>query len=341
MLGEGGDVTDLSDDVSPASAAIPRRARRPSYSAQERRRAAAWKQTSPTLPAAAREPATYRGAGPTHSFCLPAPYASLSLLPEVRGSALALFREVRIPWHAGTTVGPSNHLLSSQVQCVNALGQMVADPRRIARAFGDYLDIGEILEIEPGRHLTFEYIGPTDFFGEAPRRERTRGANCTSVDAAFRHRAPDGAVELVLVEWKYTESYSTRRSSPHADAVRIRRYGPFLAKPDGPVRNDVIDVEWLLDEPFYQLARQQLLAHALEVSGAEQATRARVVHVSPKANVDYQHSLPRQAHRELGDTVSEVWQRLLRRPDRFTLVDSSRFLDPTITSSEYVARYGN
>jgi len=52
-------------------------------------------------------------------------------------------------WHAGVGSGPSNHLLSSQVQCTNALGQMVTDPERIARAFG--LGVGEVLQIEPGR----------------------------------------------------------------------------------------------------------------------------------------------------------------------------------------------
>src|SRR5450432_832390 len=103
------------------------------YSEEEKSRAAAWKCSTPTLPVAAKVPAPYVGkdgtAGPRqYEFCLPAEFASLSLLPEVRETALALFVELRIPWHAGVDGGPSNHLLSSQVQCVNALGQMVTDP---------------------------------------------------------------------------------------------------------------------------------------------------------------------------------------------------------------------
>lgn len=123
---------------------------------------------------------------------------------------MALFTELGIPWHAGIDGGPSSHLLSSQVQCVNALGQMVRDPERLVRAFGELLGIGEALQIEPDRYLTFEYIGPSDYFGEAPGGHRTRGAQCTSVDAAFKHRGWDGVVELVLLEWKYTESYRVR-----------------------------------------------------------------------------------------------------------------------------------
>jgi hypothetical protein len=228
-----------------------------------------------------------------HDFCLPARFAELNLLPEVRSDALHLFRRLGIPWHAGVGGGPSNHLLSSQVQCVNALGQMVTDPGRIARAFGDLLGIEEVRQIEPGRYLTFEYIGPSDFFGESPVGERTRGAHCTSVDAAFVHTARDGVNELVLLEWKYTESYRVRVPDPGKDAVRFGRYGAAVADPTGPVRADVLAFEYLLDEPFYQLLRQQLLAHALEQIHAEGASRVRVVHITPATNSAYQTSLAR------------------------------------------------
>jgi len=91
---------------------------------------------------------------------------------------------------------------------------MVADPTRIVAAFSQLPGIGEMMQIEPGRFLTFEYIGPTDFFGEAPNGMRTRGARCTSVDDAFLHRGVDGVTELVLVEWKYTESYRSGSRIP-------------------------------------------------------------------------------------------------------------------------------
>lgn len=109
---------------------------------------------------------------------------------------------------------------------------------------------------------------------------------------------------------------------------------------NGPVRGDLLDFADLLDEPLYQLMRQQLLAHALETDRAHGAHRVRVVHVLPAANVAYQHSLHRDSQRAIGDTVGDVWGRLLRSPDRFVSVDSSLFLDPAITSAEYVARYG-
>jgi hypothetical protein len=95
-------------------------------------------------------------------------------------------------------------------------------------------------------------------------------------------------------------------------------------------------------EPIYQLVRQQLLANELERTGAYGADAVRVVHVRPAGNLAYQHSLEgMDAYTGLGDTVDGVWSKLVRRPDRFTTVDSAHFLNVDITSDEYVARYGD
>lgn len=251
--------------------------------------------------------------------------------------ALALFAELGIPWHAGVDGGPSNHLLSSQVQCVNALAQMVHDPERLRLAFANALGTQDVLQIEPGRFLTFEYIGPTDYFNEAPTGPRVRGAHCTSVDAAFLHRTSDGLIELVLLEWKYTESYRTRPAEPVKDKIRWERYGAAWSDPEGPIL-PALPFEQILQEPLYQLVRQQLLAHALEKDRAHGADRVRVVHVSPQGNVAYQQSL-QPAHHALGENVTEVWSALLRHPDRFLALDSELFLDEDITSPEYALRY--
>src|SRR5687768_4489598 len=102
--------------------------KQPTYSQMERTRACAWKASTATIPPAAKLPGTWsRGPGSaSYDFCLPIEHAALSLLPEVREQALALFSELDITWHRAR-----HHLLSSQVQCVNALGQMVDDPARV------------------------------------------------------------------------------------------------------------------------------------------------------------------------------------------------------------------
>jgi len=312
------------------------------YTDTQRKFAADWKAQTSTLPADAKLPAPYRSAtGPSYEFCLPWAYADHNLLPEVRSAGIALFGELKIPWHMGIGGGPGNHLLSSQVQCVNALGQMVNDPARIVQAFGESLGTEEVFEIEPGRYLTFEYIGPVGFFSEGKNGVRERGANCTSVDAAFVHRTKGGLRELVLLEWKYTESYRKRTPEPK-DEVRRQRYEHFLDAADSPVRRGELSFLDLLDEPFYQLMRQQLLAHELEKMHAAdlKVDRVRVAHVLPESNLEYQQSIHRETQRKVGESVYEVWDKLLTAPDRFVKLDSAMFLDPAITSAEYVARYG-
>jgi hypothetical protein len=128
--------------------------------------------------------------------------------------------------------------------------------------------------------------------------------------------------------------------APGKDRVRVGRYWAAIADRQGPVRGDILPVTALFDEPFYQLVRPQLLAHALERSSAEGATRVRVVHVLSPANDAYQRSLARPEHRALGETVSAVWQQLLRATNRFVSMDPATFLDAAVTSPEYVSRYG-
>ena len=270
---------------------------------------------------------------------MPRDFAALNLLPEVRDRALLLFAELGIPWHQGIDGGPGNHLLSSQVQCVNALGQMVDDADRIVSAFGQVIEIGEVLEIEPGRFLTFEFIGDTDCFNESPGKPRVRGSMCTSIDAAFTHRLPNDVIELVLVEWKYTEKYQPRTLDATKDAVRWGRYGSAWSAPDSPVRADLVTFDAVLAEPFYQLVRQQLMAWQIENDPIQSADSVRVVHVHSPANGAYQRSIHGPALAALGKSVDEVWSKLLKYPDRYVVMNPTVFCDPSITSAEYVLRY--
>src|SRR4051794_25683265 len=136
-----------------------------------RRHASAWKAHTPTFPEGARGPAAYlRNGRPQgmYAFCLPAPYAAYNLLPDARETALREFAQQQIAWHAQTTVGPTNPLLSSQVQCVNALEPLAHDADALKIAFAGVLDIAVPLPIERDRLVAFEYIGERDYLGEIP-----------------------------------------------------------------------------------------------------------------------------------------------------------------------------
>ena len=100
-----------------------------------------------------------------------------------------MFTELGIPWHAGVDGGPSDHLPSSQVQCVNAAGQVVTNSSRIVRAFGDLLGIDTILPIEPGQYLTFEHIGPPTTSAKPQTDNGPAARTAPASTPHFRHRA--------------------------------------------------------------------------------------------------------------------------------------------------------
>jgi hypothetical protein len=313
------------------------------YEAAARTAQAAWKQQTPTLPAEARAPAPYFRDGKAvgnYPHCLPREFAAYNLLPEVRQAALEYFAAAGIRWHAELDGGPTNHLLSSQIQCVNALAAMMSDPTRAVDAFGGVLPIGEMLTIEPDRYLAFEYIGAVDHLGEAkPGIPRSRGAYCTSTDAAIRYLRPDGAIEVALIEWKFTESYDGA-ALRESTTDRLERYRALAYSDHSRLRFDAVPYEDLFVEPYYQLLRQQLLAAEMERAHELGAEVVRVVHVAPKANLAYQTGLFLDSHRAAGENVYEVWRTVLRHQCRFVTLDSEVFCNPRITSAEYADRYG-
>ena len=211
----------------------------------ERQRAVAWKLSSATVPEGAKAPAPYVGqdgseSESTYPFCLPPEYAVVSLLPEVRDLALELFAELAIPWHAGVGHGPSNHLLSSQVQCVNALGPDGARPDRMVRALRPRARHGEVLEIEPGRYLTFEYIGDVDYFDEAPGGERVRGERSARASTPRSCTArPTGWSSWCSSSGSTPSRTGDARIDREKDLVRWDRYGAALtaARRTGPRRS--------------------------------------------------------------------------------------------------------
>jgi hypothetical protein len=148
------------------------RAQAQTFEERARRHASDWKQHTLALPDEARVPAPYIRAGNPvgcYPYCLPPPLSTYNLLPQVRAEALKRFAADRIAWQASIDGNPTNHLLSSQVQCVNALMPMSGNPALVVAAFGGVLPIGEPLTVEDGRCLAFEYIGAADHLGEASR----------------------------------------------------------------------------------------------------------------------------------------------------------------------------
>ncbi|WP_348625901.1 hypothetical protein [Mesorhizobium sp. LNHC232B00] len=255
-----------------------------------------------------------------------------NLAPAIADKAERYFRRDgpnAITWHQH-----SNHMLSSQSCCLNFLMPLAEDPTRLSAMVGYALDIDppEMLEVERGPdgepwYIGFEWVGTRDYLNEVRGKGNLqRGANCTSADAFMRFKTPSG-IEGLLVEWKYTESYG----APLRDGSRIKggdaapsgghvtrraRYKDLMFAPNGPLRTDPnLSIDDFFYEPFYQLLRQQMLAHQMEKNG--DADIVRVLHISPSGNRKL-HAVTSPKFAKLGAIDAfEFFRSLLAKPDRF------------------------
>jgi hypothetical protein len=206
---------------------------------------------------------------------------------------------------------------------VNFLFPFVDRPDQLARALLPvFPEIREMLPIESG-YVEFEWIGLENYLDEkAPRgAQRTRGANCTSADAAVLFLREDGKRQFVLIEWKYTESYGgTPLQVAKSGTDRTRIYEKLFRRDDCPLDKDLLpSFASLFYEPFYQFMRQQFLAHQMELAREKGADIVSVLHIAPACNKDFGRVTSPELE-ALGDSALGIWQRLVRPSNRFVSV---------------------
>jgi hypothetical protein len=266
---------------------------------------------------------TYKGHA--YDFCLADTHSAENLHQSFRDEAIAYFASRHIRWHDGhgSKMLPSSHLCCSQSCCVNFLFPMQSNDRLLAAVFkAIYPEMRMPLPMAAGDinaegglpYLSFEWIGLTDYLGETRRKpgRRTRGANYTSADFAFRFQRTDGQIQIVLGEWKYTEYYghedkgtNQTRLDNYAEAFR-RLPGVFICKDQELYRG-------LFFEPFYQLMRLQLLAQEMEANHEMGADIVTVLHVHPAANKEFTERVTSEylSVRYPGQDVMGIWKQLV------------------------------
>ena len=278
-----------------------------------------FKHRSETISFQAHEDGIYKGK--SRPFCLPRKYADQNLYPPIREIAPIFFSDHKIKWHDGWDNKPSNHMCDSQVFCVNFLFPFADKPEELTKLlYPAYPNIKQVLPVEGGCFLSFEWIGKENYLGEHIGRNntRTRGAHFTSADSIARFERDDGKIQVTLIEWKYTESYSNNfiRYSKHGtDRGSIYRHLYDLI--DCPINKDLLpDYDALFYEPFYQLMRQQLLAREMERAHELEADIVSLLHIAPSKNKDFDRVTSPMLI-GLGETVTDIWSKLLKPQERF------------------------
>jgi hypothetical protein len=267
--------------------------------------------------------------GRPYEFCLADGCTAENLWKGFRNDALAYFSDRTIDWHGGlpgpdgtASRFPSGHLCDSQSFCVNVWWPFTAAPERLAAVLSDLgYPIAEVLPmaLDPAQpYVSFEWIGQRNYLGEGrggrptPDEKRTRGKNATSADAAVRFRRLDGRVQIVLIEWKYTELYgskSIRFSDSGTD--RLATYAPHLRRADSPFVGSPATENDLFFDPFDQLMRLQLLAAAMEREHEMDAEVVSVLHLAPRANRALLETITSSGLAPFGPDIHAVWRRIV------------------------------
>lgn len=255
--------------------------------------------------------------------------ARLNLFEGARVGALAYFDRNKISWWKGTKSDsgddggddlPTGHLLSSQIACINHLFPL-RDDQAAATALLRAIDADvETAEIIDDGYVEFEFIGERQYLQEP---SFTRGANCTSIDAAMIGKRIDGSRRLFLIEWKYTEEY---RVEDKYIEKRARVYDALINAEDSPLKPSEARVFYY--EPFYQLMRQTLLGHQLAKHRDHGCSGYMHVHVCPKDNLDFQNRVTAPAL--TGATVAEAWRNALQNPSLFFSTTPEALLTPAL-----------
>jgi len=292
----------------------------------EKPKQAQFKASSPYFSDAARSEGVYKGK--PRAFCLPIEFAEQNLVPEIRESALSHFAEHSIKWHDGQNGKPSNHLCDSQVCCVNFLFPFADKPGALAQVLIPvFPEIKKMLPVESGRYVSFEWIGKDNYLCEKISRngQRTRGANFTSADSIVMFERKDKKRQIVLIEWKYTESYGgTFLKIAKSGTDRTDIYRHLFESPDCPINKDILpSFDSLFYEPFYQFMRQQFLAHEMEKAHEMDADIVSVLHIAPAHNGDFRKVTSPEL-KKLGESATSIWKKLVKNEGRFISVNTEQ-----------------
>ena len=245
----------------------------------------------------------------------------LNLWSGIREDALEYYKNNKITWWDSVDE-PTGHLLSSQIACINHL-YFLRQRRDLATLVLRSIDnkIQKAIKIDSG-FVEFEKIGSQKLGKE---KSSTRGANCTSIDAMMIGENIYSKRILFLIEWKYTESYTTEsKLKGKSGETRFAAYHDLLNSVNCPITHD--KKSDLYYEPFYQLMRQTLLGWEM-VRRKEYCCEDCVhIHVIPRDNLELKNKITSPGLK--GKNMEDAWKGILRKPEKYMVKDPQDFLNP-------------
>ncbi len=298
-------------------------------------------------------------------------YVDNNLLKEIRETSKKYFDDNGIKWWGdkkATGDKVPGHTLSSQIACLNHLFRIKNDPEAVLAIVNgirnEYDKVSPIPydnEADQG-FIAFEVTSDNEWLRE-DSKERKRGEFCTSIDAlACAHHVPTGKNHIILIEWKYTESYDRDDKSKEdrfEEAVgtngkgheRMSRYNDmiFSSKCIETPKNNIYEGSVFYQEPFYQLMRQTLWAEQVVMhrSSNNHAKKKEPIdacdylhiHVIPRENT----ALLNKGFEKNGLSMEETWRKCLTAhgQGRYIVKDPQELLKPMVEDKDLADRYSD
>jgi hypothetical protein len=153
---------------------------------------------------------------------------------------------------------PTGNMLSSQVSCINHLFILRENPYWVTTILQNIDNrINGVEKIDNG-YIEFEKMEGKNENPLNEGKNRKEGSKSTSIDAIMVGRKNDGKNILILIEWKYTETYEDQKCKFFPNYAPHQGYIKMLQDDDCPIKSqeDIMD---LFYNPYYQLMRQTLL----------------------------------------------------------------------------------
>ena len=278
-----------------------------------------------------------RWRGKPYPHILPEDSWSLNLWEGISYEAIRYFAQKEIAWH-----NQKHNLVSGQILCVNLFFPLRQHFNILEAWLSRYFnDLGKVIDLD------FEYIGPPDTKDPSGYRNYFketggRGQNRSSADISIVWQDRAKRMNMLLLEFKFTEpdfGQCSKQGNPNPNRCFSREYQtecyrtevgrPYwemILSNGSPFRNEIVTNRnsCPFRYHFYQLMRNQLLAHCIQSDPEEDFKRVEFG-VIYHADNEVLTRMPRPFEGE--HNPLKAWPNLLNNPNTFHVFTVQDFLN--------------
>jgi len=250
-----------------------------------------------------------------------------NFFPPITRYVKDYFKYNEIHWWRGTE--PTGHTLSAQTSCLNHLFPIRIDKEAVLAILSsfsnNFVDVVQIVtdKYEPG-YISFEQVSDNDLLDEG---HPTRGSMCTSIDACIYAIHQNGSKWIIIMSWRYAESYDDiDKSFGPTGEIRRKRYDKLIYKSSQLINDPLLDKKsCYYYDPFYSLMRQTIWAEQMISNNKKETISAdnfMHIHVVPFKNKELLEKIYFCSKKDMSST----WRSCIADQSRYKIITPEMLL---------------